>query len=207
MATIKKLISRLLNSLPKLVTRENNIMSIPGITSTPPQITAIQGTTGTNTTYITSYPWPILNNGTSQCTISGITGAGGSGGAGAGGGSGGGSGYYTSAGLNIYAPTLSQSIITLNSSNKEIVRLNKDGSVTWADEINIDDAADAFSKSMQLGVERMAGITYGVKQRMRDAVFEELIDMASAKGTLSVDDLTYLHQAAKIMDKLKGVKE
>ena len=52
----------------------------------------------------------------------------------------------------------------------------------------------------------MAGVTYGVRQRIRDAVFEELIDMANNKGTLSVDDLTYLHQAAKIMDKLKGIK-
>ena len=53
----------------------------------------------------------------------------------------------------------------------------------------------------------MTGITYSVKQRMRDAVFEELIDMANTKGILSVDDLTYLHQSAKIMDKLKGIKE
>jgi hypothetical protein len=46
-----------------------------------------------------------------------------------------------------------------------------------------------------------------VKQRMRDAVFEELIDMAKSKGSLTADDLTYLQQAAKIMDKLKGIKD
>jgi hypothetical protein len=93
------------------------------------------------------------------------------------------------------------------SSHKEIVRLNPDGSVTWADGINVPEASQAFERSLRLGAERSAGITYGVKQRIRDAVFEELIEMANSKGTLSVDDLTYLHQAAKIMDKLKGIKE
>jgi hypothetical protein len=93
-----------------------------------------------------------------------------------------------------------------DTNNKEIVRLNKDGSVTWANGIEVDEAADAFARSIGQGAERSAGITYGVKQRMRDAVFEELIDMAKSKGSLTADDLTYLHQSAKIMDKLKGIK-
>ena len=95
-------------------------------------------------------------------------------------------------------------ISVTNSNNKEIVRLNKDGSVTWADEINVDEAANAFSKSLQLGAERSAGITAGVKQRMRDTIFEEMIEMAKVKGTLTADELTYMLSAAKIMDKLKG---
>lgn len=107
----------------------------------------------------------------------------------------------------ISAPNTSAAMVFYGSSNKEIVRLNPDGSVTWADGINVPEASQAFERSLRLGAERSAGITYGVKQRIRDAVFEELIDMAKTKGTLSVDDLTYLHQAAKIMDKLKGIKE
>lgn len=93
-----------------------------------------------------------------------------------------------------------------NFANKEIVRLNKDGTVTWADEINIDDAAAAFGRAIQLGGEISSGITYGVKQRMRDSMFAEMIEMANTKGSLTADDLTYLHQAAKIMDKLQGIK-
>ena len=113
---------------------------------------------------------------------------------------------YTLSG-NSGISVLSDSLMTLyGTDQKEIVRLNKDGSVTWADGINIDDAADAFGRSMALGAENIAGVTYGVKQRIRDAVFEELIDMAKSKETLTADDLTYMQQAAKIMDKLKGIK-
>ena len=91
-------------------------------------------------------------------------------------------------------------------NNQEIVRLNKDGSVTWANGIDEDEAAKAFSRSMSQGAELSAGITYAVKQRMRDAMFEEMIEMANTKGSLTAEDLTYLHQAAKIMDKLQGIK-
>ena len=93
-----------------------------------------------------------------------------------------------------------------NNQNKEIVRLNTDGSVTWANGVKEDEAAEAFARVLSLGAEMCAGITYGVKQRIRDATFEELIDMAKTKGSLTVDDLTYMLQAAKIMDKLKGIK-
>lgn len=98
----------------------------------------------------------------------------------------------------------SSTISITNSNNKEIVRLNKDGSVTWANGINVDEAATAFSKSLQLGAERSAGVTAGVKQRMRDTIFEEMIEMAKIKGTLDANELTYMLSAAKIMDKLKG---
>lgn len=107
---------------------------------------------------------------------------------------------------NITASASYQSSAISISSNagKEIVRLNKDGTVTWNDTINVDEAAKAFSESISIGAEMSAGITYAVKQRMRDAVFDELIEMAKDKGSLTADDLTYLHKAAKIMDKLKG---
>jgi hypothetical protein len=116
---------------------------------------------------------------------------------------------HSSAGYTISGNSgnTSSTIAFYDLTNKEIVRLNKDGTVTWADNINIDEAAEAFGRAIQIGAERASGIRYGVKQRMRDAVFEELIDIANSKGTLTADDLTYMQQAAKIMDKLKGIKE
>lgn len=102
------------------------------------------------------------------------------------------------------SPQISNVVTFHGSNNKEIVRLNKDGSVTWDNGINVDEAAEAFSRSMSLGGELAAGITYGVKQRMRDTVFEEIISIAREKGNISLEDLQYLHQAAKIVDKLKG---
>ncbi len=77
-------------------------------------------------------------------------------------------------------------------------------SVYWSKDIDIDEAATAFGKSIQLGAEISVGITYGVKQRMRDVVFEEIISMAQEKGSITAEELTYLHKAAKIIDKLKG---
>lgn len=113
-----------------------------------------------------------------------------------------GSNYASGYTISTQQPT--STIVFNNNNNQEIVRLNKDGSVTWANGINVDEAADAFSKSLQLGGERSVGITQGVKQRMRDTVFEEIIELARIKGTLNANDLTYMLSAAKIMDKLKG---
>ena len=86
----------------------------------------------------------------------------------------------------------------------EIVRLNTDGTVKWSNGINIDEAAEAFGKSLSIGVEMKAGITTRVKHEMRDSVFADLIEIAKEKGNLSVDDLTYLLEASKIVEKLKG---
>jgi len=52
-----------------------------------------------------------------------------------------------------------------------------------------------------------AGITHGVKLRMRDSVFADLIEIAKEKGSLTADDLTYLLEASKIVEKLKGGRE
>lgn len=108
------------------------------------------------------------------------------------------SGYMTT-----YNPTNSFSIY--DGTGKELVRINKDGKVVWGEDVTIDDAAMQFSRSLNLGAEISVGINYRVRQEIRDAVFEELIDLVNTKGNLTADDLTYLHQAAKIMDKLKGV--
>ncbi len=121
--------------------------------------------------------------------------------------------YYTTnvgAGGHIsasFAPQKSSNVIPISvydKDGKEIVRLEPDGTVVWSKDIDIDEAAAAFGKSIQLGAEISAGITYGVKQRMRDVVFEEIISMAQEKGSITAEELTYLHKAAKIIDKLKG---
>lgn len=103
-----------------------------------------------------------------------------------------------------FAPPVPSNIITLSNNGKEIVRVNNDGSVTWNNEIDIDEAAEAFGKSLGLGAEISAGITKRVKLQMRDSVFEDLINIAKEKGSLTAEDLTYLLQASKIVEKLKG---
>jgi hypothetical protein len=101
----------------------------------------------------------------------------------------------------------SSSVIRLHdTNNKEIVRLNNDGTVQWNKGIEIDEAAEAFSKSLTLGAEMHIGISKRVKQNMRDSVFEDLISIAKEKGSLSAEDLTYLLEASKIIEKLKGGK-
>ena len=108
-------------------------------------------------------------------------------------------------GTNLHNAT---SVVTFyNGGNSEIVRLNKDGTITWANGINIDEAAESFGKAIALGAEMQSGITAGTKRRMRDSVFADLIDIAKEKGSLTADDLTYLLEASKIMEKLKGGKE
>mgnify|MGYP003441516187 CR=1 FL=1 len=192
---IKQLVSRLFNPAPKLITQETKKMTVLPSTTMQGQHASTTG----NYTIFTGTPQytNLTSNGPQAGTyVTGIAGN---------------SSWVSTSGIvsNGYniASSVSPSVMSLhNPSNKEIVRLNNDGSVTWNDSINIDEAATAFASSIQLGAELMAGVTYGVRQRIRDAVFEELIDMANTKGTLSVDDLTYLQQAAKIMDKLKGIK-
>lgn len=93
-----------------------------------------------------------------------------------------------------------------NNNSQEIVRLNNDGTVQWNKGIEIDEAAEAFSKSLTLGAEMHIGISKRVKQNMRDSVFEDLISIAKEKGSLSAEDLTYLLEASKIIEKLKGGK-
>lgn len=123
------------------------------------------------------------------------------------GGAGGGGQYIMANGTSTTwtIPNHKMSPLIINGQgNTELVRLNHDGTVTWADTINVDEAAKAFGQVLTLSVENSAGLTYAVKQRMRDTVFEEIISMAKDRGSLTADDLTYLHQAAKIIDKLKG---
>jgi len=105
-----------------------------------------------------------------------------------------------------FTMTLPTNIVTFSkpANNQEIVRLNTDGSVTWANGIDVDAAAEAFGHSLQMGAELKAGISKSVKLKMRDSVFEDLINIAKEKGSLTADDLTYLLEASKIVEKLKG---
>lgn len=96
--------------------------------------------------------------------------------------------------ISFYSPDTSQ----------EIVKMKLDGSVEWRDDIDIDAAAEAFSRSLILGAEQSAGITQRVKLEMRDSVFKDIINIAREKGSLTAEDLTYLLEASKIVEKLKG---
>lgn len=98
-------------------------------------------------------------------------------------------------------------LVIYDTSSREIVRLNRDGTVVWARDISDNEAAEAFSRSLQLGAEISAGITQKVKLNMRDSVFNDLIEIAKSKGSLSADDLTYLLASSKIVEKLKGKDE
>lgn len=113
--------------------------------------------------------------------------------------------YITSANYTLNSNTVAQKdLITLHSGGKEIVKLTKDGKVEWAGDINIDEAAESFSKAITVGAEISAGITQRVKSKMRDSIFDDLINIAKDKGSLTAEDLTYLLQASKMMEKLKG---
>lgn len=96
-------------------------------------------------------------------------------------------------------------IVMKKPDGTTLLTVHNDGSVEWASDIDVDNASIAFSSSLSIGVERAVGITTLKKQQLRDAVFEEIISIAKNKGSLTVNDLTFLHQSAKIMDKLSGI--
>ena len=103
-----------------------------------------------------------------------------------------------------YQPT---NIISFSNAGGEVVRLNVDGSVTWKNGIDVDEAAEAFGKAMRLSSELQSGITKKVKAEMRDKVFEEIIEIAKTNGSLTVDELTFMYESSKIMEKLRGGRE
>lgn len=97
-------------------------------------------------------------------------------------------------------------IISLRGDgNKEIVRLTKEGEVIWADGIKVDEAAEAFTRTIYLSTEMKAGITARIKSTIRNSLFDEIIHIAKVKGSLTADELTLMLEASKIMEKLKGV--
>ena len=115
---------------------------------------------------------------------------------------GGGSGWsmHPSHVNNYYDP-----LVISGHGGKEIVRVKHDGSVVWASGYNIDEAAEKLAESISLSVDMKAGITKQVKTRMRDIVFEEIIELSKLRGgVLSTDDLTFAYESSKIIEKLKG---
>ena len=87
--------------------------------------------------------------------------------------------------------------------NKEVVSVKSDGTVVWADGIQINEAAEAFSRSMTLGSEMCAKITSRVRREIKDVIFDELHKLALEKGSITAEDIKYFHQCTKLMDKLK----
>lgn len=106
--------------------------------------------------------------------------------------------------IGSYGYIQSDKVITLANGGKELVSLDKNGKVTWANDIELDEAAEAFEKLLVISAELKAGISQTVKLKMRDSIFESLIGIAKEKGSLTADDLTYLLEASKIVEKLKG---
>ena len=98
-------------------------------------------------------------------------------------------------------------ILVVSNAGNEIVRVDVNGKVTWADHINVDEAAKALAQSIRIGAELQAGITKSVKANMRDTVFEEIIEIAKKNGSLTLDELTFMYESSKIMEKLKGGRE
>ncbi len=105
-----------------------------------------------------------------------------------------------------YQASTPNPMVLSDNKSQEICRIEPDGKVIWANGIDVDEAAEAFSRSISIGTERKAGITERVKCEIRNAIFEEIIAIAKEKGSLTSDDLTLMLEATKIMEKLKGIK-
>ena len=115
------------------------------------------------------------------------------------------SNYVTSA-MNSITMLQPPNVISIKGlNNKDIVTIENDGTVTWAGDIDVDEAAEAFGRVLSLSTEMRSGITSGVKSRIRDSVFEDLISIARDKGSLTAEDLTYLLRSSKIIENLKGI--
>ena len=113
---------------------------------------------------------------------------------------------YTTSAMNSISISQPPNVMSIRSPNgKDIVTIENDGTITWADTIDVDAAAEAFGQVLTLSVEMRAGITNTVKSRIRDSVFEDLISIAQDKGSLTAEDLTYLLRSSKIMENLKGI--
>lgn len=85
----------------------------------------------------------------------------------------------------------------------QLLKIKKDGEIEWLREIKENEAAELFSSSLFLSAESKAGMTSVVKSKIRDQVFEYVISAATERGPLSAEELTYLYEASKIIEKLK----
>jgi hypothetical protein len=104
-----------------------------------------------------------------------------------------------------YNPSYSPNVIVYFAADgRELVRLTATGKVEWAKDIDVDSAAEAFARTLILGSEVAVGIKTAAKLRIRDSIFEDIINIAKVRGPLSVDDLTFMLESSKIVEKLKG---
>lgn len=94
--------------------------------------------------------------------------------------------------------------LIINDNGKELFRIESDGKVVWGDNVTIDAAAEKFKSMVDMSVEMKAGIVEKTKQRIRDTIFGEIINIAKDKGSLTAEELTLILEATKIMEKLKG---
>lgn len=176
---------------------------IPAVSSTTMSTVTIPTPTATSHT-IGASGTTTVHSGFPTYTISGFSGY-----------ATGGGGYTTGLTNGLYA-----SGITINSSvpshlvafydhnGAEILRVEPDGTVIWKNGVTeeaITEAQNALSRSINLTVESKAGIVEGTKRRIRDQVFEEIIEFAKQRGALTADDLTFMLESSKIIEKLKGV--
>jgi hypothetical protein len=92
-----------------------------------------------------------------------------------------------------------------NKDGSTLLTVDYDGKVTWHDGIQIDEAAEAFSQVIWLSAEQSSRVTSAVKRKIRDTIFEELLEIAKEHGTLTPEDVEYTYKCCKIMDKLNGI--
>lgn len=197
---------RIKNAFNKLFKKDNTIkITLPKVTPMP---TTYITNTGTATSTITTATAPYVINTTAAAPYTYTTMAGGGGAnlTNIYGNVTGGQLVGTVGGFNgtigiQYPPDI---IKFTNYQGQEIVKMDSEGVVTWANGIDVTEATEAFSRSISLGAELKAGLTERVKRQMRDSVFEDIINIAKEKGSLTAEDLTFLLQSSKIMEKLKG---
>lgn len=98
-----------------------------------------------------------------------------------------------------------QNIFSISDkSGKPVMVMDHEGNITFNIDTNVPEAAEIFVSSIYLSTEAKAGITLKTKQKIRDAVFNDIIEIAKRKGTLDAEELTSMLEASKIMEKLKG---
>lgn len=166
-------------------------------TVTIPTPTATSHTIGTSGTITINSSFPAY-------TISGFSGYGSGGG-----------GYTTglsnglySSGFTTNTSVPSYLVAFYDHNGAEILRVEPDGTVIWKNGVSeeaISEAQNALSRSINLTLESKAGIVEGTKRKIRDQVFEEIIEFAKQRGALTADDLTFMLESSKIIEKLKGV--
>ena len=90
---------------------------------------------------------------------------------------------------------------TLSFGSDDIVYDCKTGTVKWSVEPSEEDRKK-FSSFIRQSVDMSAEIKNGTLIRIRDRVFEELIDEAKKSGPLDHDKLTNILEGCKMMDVL-----